>query len=264
MKIKFQTPKKRRKNNQPARSEKISTPTNQPITENKPAPKENKPEVTENKPAPPVTNQPMQFSQPVEIGDFGYGERFTGTLIKGASYVNAQPKYVNNHGLVYPKGIARFGDGNDALYLHHGNDNFKIGGKDLKNTILYDYGYGATILKVSATNGYTMYFLKKVYYIPVHQEREFYILIGQRPDGKWVKYFDTENLCKQYMGKSENVSIQKITSNGDTIIVNYARCNRLPKEMMGYFYEKLADEFGEFRFKWDAATQWFSVEKITY
>ena len=119
-----------------------------------------------------------------------------------------------------------------------------------------------TIFKVSAQNGYTMYFLKQHFDSPAPAYH--YILIGQRPDGKWVKYFNTEDLSKQYMGNSKNVSIQKVTSNGDTIIVNYARCNRLPKEMGGFFYEKFADEFGEFRFKWDESAKWFSVEKITY
>ena len=206
--------------------------------------------------------QPMRFSSPVEIGFFGYGERFTGTLIKGASYASEQPRYIEGHGQVYSKGVARFGNSDDAIYLHYGNSNFNIGSNDVKNTISYDYGYGATIFKINATNGYTMYLLKKVYYVPLHQEREFYVLIGQRPDGKWVKYFNTEDLCKQYMGNSKNVSIPKVSANGDTIIVNYARCNHLPKEMGGYFYEKLADEFGEFRFKWDEAAKWFSVEKF--
>ena len=132
---------------------------------------------------------------------------------------------------------------------------------DIKNTIAYNEWYGAKIFKVSATNGYTMYFIKASYLSGTNTPYEHYILIGRRPDGKWVKYFNTEDLCKQYMGKSENVSIQKITANGNTITANYARCNNLGRNE-GTFYAPKADEFGEFRFKWDEAAKWFSVEKV--
>ncbi len=207
--------------------------------------------------------QPMKFSNPVEIGGFGWGNlNHGGAVITGASYVSETPI---KHGKdvsrwEYSKGVARFGDGKEAVYLHYakGTD-FKIGSEVVNSTIHYNHMW-TTIFKVSAKNGYTMYFLKQYFDSPAPAYH--YILIGQRPDGKWVKYFNTEDLCKQYLGSSKNVSIPKVTSNGDTIIVSYARCNHLPKEMGGYFYEKLADEFGEFRFKWDEKAQWFGVEKV--
>lgn len=229
-----------------------------------PAIVQDKPAITENKPAPPVTNQPMQFSQPVEIGGFGWSNLHGGVVITGASYVSETPI---KHGKSvarweYSKGTARFGDGKEAVYLHYAQrTNFRIGSNDINGTLVYNDMW-ATILKVSAKNGYTMYFLKKLFDAPAPSYH--YILIGQRPDGKWVKYFNTEDLCKQYFGKSKNVSIQKVTSNGDSIILKYARSTHPSYAMAGYFYEKEADEFGEFRFKWDEKAQWFSVEKITY
>ena len=107
-----------------------------------------------------------------------------------------------------------------------------------------------------------MYFLRKDGNVP--SQYKHYTLIGCRPDGKWVKYFDTEDLCKQYLGNSKNVSIKRIILKGDTIIANYARSTNPSKAMAGYFHEKEADEFGEFRFKWDESAKWFGVEKITY
>ena len=78
----------------------------------------------------------------------------------------------------------------------------------------------------------------------------------------YVKYFDTEDLCKQYIGEDSNISIQEIISNGDTLIAIYARCNYSPYDKN--FDVLNADELGEIRFKWDESAKWFGVEKIIY
>ena len=222
---------------------------------NKPV-KKDKPTTQQDK------NQPMKFSSPVEIGKFGAGE-FTrgGCLIDNASYISETPtkKYERDKNRwVYFKGTARFGDGDDALYFHYDmgmnkSPHYKFGSNDINNTLPYENEYGATIFKINANNGHTMYFLRKVYNAPAPYKQ--YTLIGRRPDGKWVKYFDTELLCKQYLGDSLNASIQNITMNGDTIVANYSRFN---------YRTGKVEESGEFRFKWDEAAKWFSVEKITY
>lgn len=221
-----------------------SAKTNKPVKKDKPTTKQDK-------------IQPMKFSNPVEIGNFGWTDYGGfGVSINKASYISETPKKDSNV-LVYYKGVARFGSGKDAIYLHydkHGfNDGtsvgFKLGSENVQNAIPYDY-FWTTIFKVNVNNGYMMYLLKKYDYAFRTNQ---YVLIGCRPDGKWVKYFDTENLSKQYLGNSSNVTIQKIAANGDTIVANYVRNQN----------GKVA-ESGEFRFKWDEAAKWFGVEKITY
>ena len=204
--------------------------------------------------------QPMKISSPVEVGKFGWNMRIGGIFIKDATYVSEQPKKTYDT-LTYSNGVARFGKGDEALYLHYDMKSqpaFKIGSEDVKNTVPYSFVW-SSILKLNANNGYTMYLVRKDYDIPEPYKQ--YVLIGRRPDGRWVKYFDIDELCNQYIGKNANVAIQKITFNGDTIIAQYARCN-YPKD--NNFYASKANEFGEFKFKWDEAAKWFSVEKITY
>ena len=204
--------------------------------------------------------QPMKISGPVEVGKFGWNMRIGGIFIKDATYVSEQPKKTYDT-LTYSNGVARFGKGDEALYLHYDMKSqpaFKIGSEDVKNTVPYSFVW-SSILKLNANNGYTMYLVRKDYDIPEPYKQ--YVLIGRRPDGRWVKYFDIDELCNQYIGKNANVAIQKITFNGDTIIAQYARCN-YPKD--NNFYASKANEFGEFKFKWDESAKWFSVEKITY
>lgn len=222
---------------------------NKPVKKDKPTAKQDK-------------IQPMKFSTLVELGTFGWTGN-GGIYIKDATYVSEQPKKIYST-LSYSKGTARFGKGEDALYLHYDKDSsphYKLGSQDIQSTIVYapvDVGR-SSIFKVNVNNGYLMYLISKNYDIP--EPRKQYVLIGRRPDGKWVKYFDTDDLCNQYIGKNANVAIQKITSNGDTIIAQYARCN-YPKD--NNFYASKVNERGEFRFKWDEAAKWFGVEKIIY
>ena len=268
---------KRRKKNKPARSEKISTPANKPVTENKPAPKENKPAVTENKPAPPVTNQPMQFSQPVKIGYAG-GKPYMGLsehspfkggyFIEGASY-NDGNRIIHGKGgnyETYGKGIARWGEGKDALYCKYNvdspedsrglpYDNLKFGGKDnyVVNEILW-----SSIYKIETNSGITLYILYHTYKFNIR----FYI-IGCRQDGKWVKYIDSQSILDKYFGKnlydwgkeSGHYNFEDVISCKENVIIApYYRNNGTNG----------ISRLGEFRFKWDEKAQWFSVEHIKY
>ena len=260
MKIKFQTPKKRRKNNQPARSEKISTPTNQPITENKPAPKENKPEVTENKPAPPVTNQPMQFSQPVELGslilDFGvYG----GYIIKNATYNdgNYYRKYRKDNTSTYGKGLAQFGKGKDSLYIHYDVEHYlKVGSKTTDNVVQISTEGGGTISQVNTNSGIIFY---PIWHGIVSSDC---IIIGKRADGKFIKYIDTSEITKRYFGTNSKLRVFYGDASfiKNQIIIPYTSQYLIQHLPMSKFETKK----GEFRFKWDEAAQWFSVEQIKY
>lgn len=104
-----------------------------------------------------------------------------------------------------------------------------------------------------------MYFIRKDNSIPeIHYQ---YILIGRGIDGNWKKYFDTEELCQKYMGRSSDVAIQKIELGNNLIVAYYARSNH---EYDHNFYAGRVNERGEFRFKWNETAQWFSVEHIVY
>ena len=104
------------------------------------------------------------------------------------------------------------------------------------------------------------------------------ILIGKK-DGKWIKYFETYSLLKKYFGdryyfdswaginvgkKSEvrfgNKFRHGLYCSNDTIIIEYEKNNG----GKGPIFGKDTNEFGEFRFKWDEAAQWFGVEQVVY
>ena len=202
----------------------------------------------------------ITFSQPVEIGNFGANMRSGGISIKNASYVSEQPKKIYNS-LIYSNGVARFGNGAEALYVHYGNSNngiYKIGSNDIKNTLDIKLLW-ASIFKINSKNEQPMYFIRRDDSIPeIHYQ---YVLIGRGLDGSWKKYFDTEELCRKYMGRSSNVAIQKIELINDMIIAYYARSNY---EYDHNFYARKVNERGEFRFKWDNKAQWFGVEQVIY
>ena len=252
---------KRRKKNKSARSEKISTPTNQPITENKPAPKENKPAVTENKPAPPVTNQPMQFSQPVYIGkiEVGIQSPIGGFFIDGAKYNkgNYFTKYRKDNTHSYDKGTAIFGEGKDALYVHYDYEMYiQFGDKNISNTVALDVGHMGNIQQIKTNSGITFY------YISFGYKWGYFYIIGKRQDGKWIKYISSRETLKSYFpelldwGHAPHYppvifkNFKNISCQNDTIIVPYTNLSN--------------DLNGEFRFKWDEKAQWFSVEQIKY
>ena len=271
---------KRRKKNKSARSEKISTPTNQPITENKPAPKENKPAVTENKPAPPVTNQPMQFSQPVYIGHAG---RYPfigqspyykgGVFFEGVSYNNGNilKRGEDAKNTEYGTGLARWGDGKDALYCkyecsnwydnsvvsHFTEQKLSFGGK---NQYILSETSWRDISKIETNQGITLYALYFRY-----KSSTILDIIGYRQDGSWVKYISMDSIATKYFNKEDARMLiyggkswadgitESIKCHKDTIIVPYH-----------HTISNKNQESGEFRFKWDEKAQWFGVDKITY
>lgn len=105
---------------------------NQSSKTNKPVTKKEKPKAKQDK------IQPMKFSNPVEIGMFGWTGN-GGIYIKDATYVSEQPEKIYST-LSYSKGTARFGKGEDALYLHYDKNSsphHKIGSQDIENVIPY-------------------------------------------------------------------------------------------------------------------------------
>ena len=210
----------------------------------------------------------MNFSQPVKVGTivaaniggvaFGDGVYNTGLLAPNAKRG------------AYEKGVARLGEGSDALYFHYYTGTYKneyrdqvmlFGSKNINNTINVPILL-ADITKITNDKGMTMYVIHDSYDLP---EENSYTLVGLDKEGKWVKYFDTNLIAKQYFGKPEKVLsdnsiwFDKWICQGDTIIMQYSRYHRdLKNSRSGYVKE------GEFRFKWDNAAQWFGIEQVVY
>ena len=200
----------------------------------------------------------MQFSQPVKIGGIFIDQTGKqGVIVKNASYNDGDyyTKARKNNRNTYGKGIARFGNDKNALYVHYNYytdfGRFYFGGKDKQNTIvspnivtIYD------IFKIDTNEGITIYPLYRFY----GPESE-YIIIGRRADGKFVKYIDTKEITKRYFGwNMQGVSpatYVDLSVQGDILVMKYCYWNRVNKTTTG----------GRFIFKWDDNAQWFSVDR---
>ena len=200
----------------------------------------------------------MQFEQPEEIGWFGIsqaGKGGGGFVCKQASRNdgNFYTKYRPNNKKSFEKGIAQFGDGTNALYVHYNVNDKKnkilVGGKNKENTIS-GAGITETVSKIQTDEGITLYALCSYY----GSERD-YLIAGYRKDAKFVKYIDTYAMTRNYFewGKhgASPVLYTNLSCEGNTLIITYRRHGNREDE-------------GEFRFKWDEAAQWFGVEQVVY
>ena len=214
----------------------------------------------------------MTFSQPVKIGEVG-GLPSGGFSIKGASY-NDGSSYKNGqfdkewNEKLYERGIAIFGDKMNPLYMHYDcsmNKNRqyadmyspKFGNKNGTKFVSLGAGEGETvhISQIKNDGDITLYLLCGEGSVAGTVN---YVLLGVRPDGVWLKYFDSREITKKYFG--ENINLMKkpwykdFICQRNTLIMKYDRY-RDPK---GYVNE------GEFRFKWDDKAQWFGMEQVVY
>ena len=199
----------------------------------------------------------MQFSQPEEIG-------FVGTAKGGVSIRNATKNtgtyytvYDKNNKHSYDKGVARFGNGNDALYVYYNAQQYDssemcAGGDDISNTVKVRM-MSDSIYRIQSDTGLVFYGTNFAYG-PDSQWK----FIGRRKDGKFVVYIDTEEIAKRYFGEDTNgrckewVTFDKLSCSNDELILTY------------WIGGKQCIGKGEFRFKWDEAAQWFSVEQVAY
>ena len=228
-----------------------------------PAIVQDKPAITEDKPAPPVTNQPMQFSQPVKIGELNLPPMGFFEITK-ADYHKGVPCTVKGyeHLGLYEKGIARFGNGEDALYFHYDAKNsrftemvIRFGSQDIKNTIEDSVGIPTIIWKIKTNTGRIFYMLEHGDAAGFGAQRT---LIGKNEKGTFVKYFNTYKIKDTYLGERNHRGIgdewNKFYFQKDTIIIRYGKYGRVNR----------FNAMGEFRFKWDEKAQWFGVEHIKY
>ncbi len=179
------------------------------------------------------------FQSPVKIGHVGTAGAH-GLSINGATKIDG-----DSDGKDYKKGVALFGD---KLYLHFDiataadfDKGSYFGSSDVKNTVPYYVFEGGTkISRLPNDTGVDMYLLQTEY-----GAGNGVALIGNR-GGKWVKFFDTHDVKKNfglrgYFTKSVNIS-------GNTITLE-----------LSSFDQKTSCQI---RYTWDAANKWFGVEKI--
>ena len=203
----------------------------------------------------------MQFSPTKKIGEINYRVGAPrGVYIEGAAadwpdYTTKDTymdKYRNKNIVAYSKGVAKFGEGTDGLYVHynlHERDSIRFGSKDITKTISpkNDRPYH-WIYQIKSDEGITLYPVEFV------EPDSYWNILGRRPDGTWVTYIDTRNIAKQYFGITEKyyyaVHFAQPIVQGDTLIMKY-----------GTYPTK---EKGEFRFRWDENAQWFGIEQIVY
>ncbi|MBR4907611.1 MAG: hypothetical protein IKZ43_01160 [Acidaminococcaceae bacterium] len=202
----------------------------------------------------------ISFTQPQEIGSFSFvqgGKGAGGIRIENASRNKGDyfTQYNKNNSSSYGKGVASFGNGDDALYVHY--DVYqKVGGlilagnKDIKNT--YSVGVLNQVVDIiKSDGGITIYPI-----ISHYGPEKDYVVLGRQKDGKFVKYFDTESITNNHFGMGRNgmppVVYTKLAVAGDTLVLYYSKAG-MP-----------ARTAGELRFKWDDKAQWFGVEKIVY
>ena len=128
----------------------------------------------------------------------------------------------------------------------------RVGTEDVNNTIVMNMHWDS-LFRVKASNGKVFYCINFAY----GPDSQWFI-VGCHSNGKFVKYIDTEEISKRYFGITTTqtgapfVIYNKLRCDGDTIFIEYTSAHR--------------DEGikGEFRFKWDEAAQWFSVEQVAY
>lgn len=201
----------------------------------------------------------MTFSQPEKIGLFCFINLRNGIEILGESHVDEIPNPIMfKANIPYgTKGVEQINSGADALYVHYDTTNRKyykylFGGKEINNTFEGKFVQGL-IYKISTNSNITLYYIESGYDIPEDDQHTIY---GRRADGKFVKYIDTSDLVQKYFGANQGYWLKKLTVAGDVISIYYE-----------LFYKgnyRTPTEKGEFRFKWDEAAQWFSVEQVQY
>ncbi|WP_304066054.1 hypothetical protein [Megamonas hypermegale] len=187
----------------------------------------------------------MQFSQPVQIGAFGQfpNQGFTfyyGTIINSGVYFDE-----NDEEKGYKKGIARMGDGKDALYFHYDLDKdiFKFGDKDIKNTLDRKY-FVYNVYKINTDAEIVIY--------PINPPL-MYTFIAKMPNGKFIKYIDTEEITKKYFKYEniEDISYGDLKVQDNILTMRYFRKDKNLHE----------DEFfeGKIYLKWNDEKQNFDV-----
>ena len=205
----------------------------------------------------------MTFSQHVKLGSIVFinAPGFSFHDVTSNNGTKIESRRAGNY---FSQGVARFGDGNDALFFHYKqvtrekryNDMITaFGSENIRNTVNITIKM-PRIHKINSDNGIIFYLIEDGNDLA---EEDRYTLIGKKKDGTFIEYFDTDKIRKRYFGQQwQGIWFKSLKANENTIIINYQR--NLDGRVMG----RTADENGEFRFKWDEKAQWFGVEQVIY
>lgn len=204
----------------------------------------------------------MQFSQPVQIGQIGFPVQapYNGFIITGATDNTGTPHIEEGHFLndgtplkTYAKGVASW----DKLFCDYDfeTDDFlhslQFGGRG--NYVLISDMSFKDIFKIDSDENLTLY----VFY---HNYCTTHLNIIGLKGGAWQNYIDSRKISETYFDGNDgykldgSVIYDKPTCDGDKIIIPYRR----------WHWEGDSEIEGEILLKWDAAAQWFSINKIIY
>lgn len=175
----------------------------------------------------------MQFYQMEKIGSIGVSQRNGGIRIDNFIYNSGKyfNKYDKNNTTSYDKGFAKFGKGDEALYIYYNSyqkepSRMRVGTEDVNNTIVMNMLWDS-LFRVKASNGKVFYCINFAYG-PDSQ----WCIVGCHSNGKFVKYIDTEEISKRYFGITTTqtgapfVIYNKLRCDGDTIFIEYTSAHR--------------------------------------
>lgn len=216
------------------------------------------------------TTEAMTISKPVYIGIA------MGVNIGGFSFKDELSNFSQgpiNRKKAHSKGIATFGANAKKLYLHYQTYDYdnnrskqisRYGSSSSDNAIQIETMYNI-ISMMTTDSGITLYTIRSDYDLPGEED---YTLIGERKDGRFVKYLSTDSILEQYYGNKyigneygQDVPfvylVKNITAINDTVIFYYYRFDFKKRN-------EQAVPIGEIRCKWDENAQWFAVDNVVY
>jgi len=189
----------------------------------------------------------MKFSQPIEIGRI-FHTPSSGIIIRKADAISGNSNRTFQDEKTYDKFTARWGDEVNGIYCHWDKYPPNFGGRNefFPVQMMVD----ASIQQIKNNENMPLYM---VVITGSDIRNIIFYLIGKQQDGKWVKYFDTQTIKQNYPLTRMGYLNEKFSVRDDTIIIAYGQIQNMNQTSIG-----------EFRFKWDEAAQWFSVEQVKY
>ena len=211
----------------------------------------------------------MKLSKTNEIGSISALPPSGAFRIEGAASNQGERSDIKEYktGREYVKGVACFGSGENALYVHYDNsyyytedfvDNLfrskelanscRMGAADIKNTVILPLGFphNCQIYQVENDSNIPMYLLEyDKNAVPIYK------LIGKRPDGVWVKYFETLEAEQYYSMKFAFCHNYYIKDN--MIVFEYGRYNSKEKKFITNI---------ELQFIWNDSDKWFGLNQV--
>ena len=213
----------------------------------------------------PLTAEAMNFDKITEIGYVGSPVQspYHGFIISGENF-NSGNAYLEPNATfdrkplkTYKKGVARFGEGNDALFCKYDfnadfNRSISFGGEN--NYITTLDGNDKKIYRLQNDANLPMYVIYHNYCVTDLK------IVGKTKDGKWVNYIDSKKISDAYFGGNDayktdgGIMYNPPVCRGDAIIITYYR----------WTWKGETPTEGEFKLKWDSVAEWFGIEQTVY